>query len=110
MENNNDARILKRLRITALSLAIALVLLCMGGVIGLKKLNRLHKDLVETVEQPDATATPAPSPTPDPFAAALSTDVDYYETGEIKKVPIILSETKRPFSVQLSYCNTKRKR
>ena len=35
MENNNDARILKRLRITALSLAIALVLLCMGGVIGL---------------------------------------------------------------------------
>ncbi len=88
MENNNDARILKRLRITALSLAIALVLLCMGGVIGLKKLNRLHKDLVETVEQPDATATPAPSPTPDPFAAALSTDVDYYETGEIKKVPI----------------------
>ena len=51
MENHNDARILKRLRITALSLAIALVLLCMGGVIGLKKLNRLHKDLVETVEQ-----------------------------------------------------------
>lgn len=83
-------------RLTA-GLAIALMVLVVVGVVALKSMNRLYDNLVDIVERDEAAATTAPSPTPDPFAAALRTDVDYYETGEVKEVPIYSTKQKDRF-------------
>lgn len=89
-QEEKDLRTVGILRKLALCLAVLLAVLGVVGVLCLKSINRLHDNLISVVERDEAqvTAAPEPSPTPDPFAAALRTDVDYYETGEVKEVPI----------------------
>ena len=74
------------------SLLIAFIVLAIAaGVLLRVVLGKIHRDRVEIVAAPSAATEAAPTevpPTPDPFAEALSTDVDYYETGEIKEIPI----------------------
>lgn len=90
---------LRFLRRLTLGLSIALAALIVVGVVCVKSMNKLYDNQVDIVERNHAeiTATPAPSPTPDPFAAALRTDVDYYETGEVKEVPIYSKKQKDRF-------------
>lgn len=94
-----DLRTIGVLKKLALCLAIALVVLAVAGAVGLKSMNRLHDNLIHVVERDESqtTATPAPSPTPDPFADALRTDIDYYETGEVREVPIYSTTQKDKF-------------
>lgn len=67
-------------------LALGAVCFCMVQ----KALSSLHEGRVEIVSAPGdgSVETWAPLPTADPFAQALRTDIDYYETGEIRRVPI----------------------
>ena len=89
MKTETTPKTIRHLRIALLIVVAALCLSIGIGVVAFNALNRTNKDLVEIVPAPllDAAAFFAP-PTPDPFAKALSTDVDYYETGEIQRIPI----------------------
>ena len=74
------------LAIVGLLVLIALaVFLFVSGIFG-----KMHRDKVEIVSAPATEAVTAEIalPTADPFTEALATDIDYYETGEIQKVPI----------------------
>lgn len=71
-----------------LALIVLAVILFINGIFG-----KLHRDKVDIVSAPVTdTSTTATAeialPTADPFEEALKTDIDYYETGEIQKVPI----------------------
>ncbi|MBR3178481.1 MAG: LCP family protein [Clostridia bacterium] len=50
--------------------------------------SNMHRDKVDIVSGPNGDISGIALPTADPFAEALETGVDYYETGEIQKVPI----------------------
>lgn len=72
-------------------LSAALVLGVVAGIVIRNTLGKVYRDRVEVVAAPVSDSTLAPveiPPTPDPFAAALASDVDYYETGEIQNIPI----------------------
>lgn len=93
MENTGKKRKIWRVILSAAGGAVLLVILiAVFSVMGI--FSRMRQDLVETVagpsDQQDAASIAAP--TADPFAEALSTDTDYYETGEITKVPIYSQE------------------
>ena len=52
-------------------------------------LGKMHRDKVEIVSAaPTKKASETALPTADPFSEALETDIDYYEMGEIKRIPI----------------------
>ncbi len=52
-------------------------------------LGKMHRDKVEIVSAaPTEKASETALPTADPFSEALETDIDYYEMGEIKRIPI----------------------
>ena len=74
------------LSIVGVILVIGLaIVLFISGIFG-----KLHRDKIDIVSAPvtDGSNGEVPLPTGDPFEEALATDVDYYETGEIQKVPI----------------------
>lgn len=103
MENERVMKQIRTLRIVLVSLAALFVLLGAIGMIGWSKLNRTGRNRAEIVEKPlsEAASTPIPEPTPDPFAEALRTGVDYYETGEIARVPIYSQEKIDRFTITI---------
>ena len=80
----------KKLRIAFLCLCIAFVVLSTSGVIGFFSLFRAYDGKIPVIsgewKRTDINALPTPNA--ELFDAALSKGVDYYETGEIKEVPI----------------------
>lgn len=70
-------------------LAVLIIIFLVMGIF-----SRMRQDFVETVTGPSEKPVIAqiPAPTADPFAEALATDIDYYETGEISKIPIYSQE------------------
>ncbi len=90
MDKKKDASPLRGLRIALISLAALFCLLVVIGLVGFRALRgAAGKDLVSIVPGPLVdVATLFAAPTPDPFEEALKTDVDYYETGEIQRIPI----------------------
>lgn len=88
-KTNQPNRILKRVFFGLL--AAFVVLGIVAGILFRTYMSKFYRNRVEVVAAPTVSGEPLPTevpPTPDPFAAALSTDVDYYETGEIKEIPI----------------------
>ncbi|MBQ9188797.1 MAG: LCP family protein [Clostridia bacterium] len=88
-KTNQPNRILKRVFFGLL--AAFVVLGIVAGILFRTYMSKFYQNRVEVVAAPTVSGEPLPTevpPTPDPFAAALSTDVDYYETGEIQNVPI----------------------
>lgn len=85
---------IKTWEIVVISIAAALLAALVIGYLGIRSLmSNMRKDLVEVVSAPVSEASASPTetaapPTPDPFEQALSTDKDYYESGEIQKIPI----------------------
>lgn len=73
-------------------IVLLVVLIAVFSVMGV--FSQMRQDLVEIVAGPSEKqdSTDIAAPTSDPFAEALSTDIDYYETGEITKVPIYSQE------------------
>ena len=92
MENTRKKKIWPVILGTIGGVVLLAILIVVFSVMGI--FSRMRQDLVETVtgpsDQPDAAQIAAP--TADPFEEALSTDTDYYETGEITKVPIYTQE------------------
>lgn len=88
MENTRKKRIWPVILCTVGGVVLLAVLIVVFSVMGI--FSRMRQDLVETVAGPSDQQETAQiaAPTADPFAEALSTDTDYYETGEITKVPI----------------------
>ena len=88
-KTNQPNRILKRVFFGLL--AAFVVLGIVAGILLKSVLGKIHQNRIDVVAAPGVSSEPVSTeapPTPDPFAEALSTDVDYYETGEIKEIPI----------------------
>ena len=92
MENTGKKKVWK-IVLAAVGGAVLLgILVIVFSIMGI--FSRMRQDLVETVEGPSdkQNAAEMAAPTADPFTDALSTDTDYYETGEITQVPIYSQE------------------
>lgn len=92
MENTRKKRIWPVILAAVGGVVLLIILIVAFSIMGI--FSRMRQDLVETVAGPSdqQETSQIAAPTADPFAEALSTDTDYYETGEITKVPIYSQE------------------
>ena len=80
----------RKLKIAFLSLCLAFVVLAVAGTIGFRSLFRIYDGKIPIVagNHKPIDLSALPTPNAELFSAALSDGTDYYETGEIKEVPI----------------------
>ena len=80
----------RKLKIAFLCLTLAFVLFAGAGAIGFRSLFRIYDGRIPIVRHTYKPIDLAALPTPNAelFDEALSKDTDYYETGEIREVPI----------------------
>lgn len=77
------------LKIALIILAVVLVLVLAAIIFGASLWSSIRQNLIPTVENPDRESVAnLATPSVELFDEALRTDIDYYETGEIKEVPI----------------------
>lgn len=89
MEVQNTPKKKRGLKIALIVLAVILALVLIAVIYGASLWSNLRQNLIPIVEKPDqGSAAALATPSAELFAEALRTDIDYYETGEIKEVPI----------------------
>ena len=89
METQASLKKKRGLKIALIVLAVILVLVLAAVIFGASLWSNIRQNLIPTVQKPDRdSAATLATPSAELFAEALRTDIDYYETGEIKEVPI----------------------
>ena len=89
METQATLKKRRGLKIALIILAIVLVLVLAAVIYGASLWSNIRQNLIPTVQRPDQDSAAAlATPSAELFSEALRTDIDYYETGEIKEVPI----------------------
>ena len=86
METQNTPKKRHGLKIALIILAIVLVLVLAAVIYGASLWSNLRQNLIPTVQKPDRDSAAAlATPSAELFAEALRTDIDYYETVEIRE-------------------------